>query len=95
MVKLSQIDNIVGIKDSSGDMAQAAEYIRRTEMILLFSWKRYLIYGFLAYGGKGAVASTANIVPQIVVKIYEEYPKREITRSAKSPVPVSSIACSL
>jgi len=76
VVKLSKINNIIGIKDSSGDMSQGAEYIRRTDDdFSVLAGRDTLIYGFLAYGGKGAIAATANIVPQIVVKIYEEYQK--------------------
>ena len=76
VVKLSKIDNIVGIKDSSGDMTQGAEYIRRTDdNFAVLAGRDTLIYGFLSYGGSGAIAATANIAPQIVVKIYEEYQK--------------------
>jgi len=85
VVKLSKIDNIVGIKDSSGDMTQGAEYIRRTDNnFAVLAGRDTLIYGFLAYGGKGAVAATANIVPQIVVKIYEEYQKGNYQEALKA-----------
>jgi 4-hydroxy-tetrahydrodipicolinate synthase len=85
VVKLSQIDNIIGIKDSSGDMTQAAEYIRRAGGdFATLAGRDTLIYGFLAYGGKGAVASTANIVPQIVVKIYEEFQKGNYAEALKA-----------
>jgi len=85
VVKLSQIDNIVGIKDSSGDMTQGAEYIRRIgDNFAVLAGRDTLIYGFLAYGGKGAIAATANIVPQIVVKIYEEYQKGNYEEALKA-----------
>lgn len=85
VVKLSKIDNIVGIKDSSGDMTQGAEYIRRTnDNFAVLAGRDTLIYGFLAYGGKGAIAATANIVPQIVVKIYEEYQKGNYEEALKA-----------
>jgi len=85
VVKLSKIDNIVGIKDSSGDMTQGAEYIRRTDdNFAVLAGRDTLIYGFLAYGGKGAVAATANIVPQLVVKIYEEYQKGNYEEALKA-----------
>jgi len=85
VVKLSKINNIIGIKDSSGDMTQGAEYIRRTgNDFAVLAGRDILIYGFLAYGGKGAVASTANIVPQIVVKIYEEYQKGNYAEALKA-----------
>jgi len=85
VVKLSKINNIIGIKDSSGDMAQGAEYIRRTDNnFSVLAGRDTLIYGFLAYGGKGAIAATANIVPQIVVKIYEEYQKGNYQEALKA-----------
>ena len=85
VVKLSKIDNIVGIKDSSGDMTQGAEYIRRTDDdFSVLAGRDTLIYGLLAYGAKGAIAATANIVPQIVVKIYEEYQKGNLQAALKA-----------
>jgi len=78
IVRLSQVDNIVGIKDSSGDMSQAAEIIRRTQgNFAVLAGRDTLIYGFLAYGAHGSVAATANIVPELVVSIYELYQKGE------------------
>jgi len=78
ILRLSKIDNIVGIKDSSGDMNQAAEIVRRTGSdFSVLSGRDTLIYGFLAYGAHGSVAATANIVPELVVSIYELYQKGE------------------
>lgn len=85
VVKLSKIDNIVGIKDSSGDMTQGAEYIRRTDDdFAVLVGRDTLIYGILSYGGSGAIAATANIAPQIVVKIYEEYQKGNYQEALKA-----------
>jgi len=85
VVKLSKINNIIGIKDSSGDMTQGVEYIRRTDdNFAVLAGRDTLIYGFLAYGGKGAIAATANIVPHIVVKIYEEYQKGNYEEALKA-----------
>ena len=85
VAKLSKIDNIVGIKDSSGDMTQGAEYIRRTDDdFAVLAGRDTLIFAFLSYGGKGAIAATANIVPQIVVKIYEEHQKGNYQEALKA-----------
>ena len=74
VVKASKVDNIVGIKDSSGDMTLTAEYIRRTgETFTVLAGRDTLIYGTLCYGGKGAIAATANVAPKIVVEIYEAF----------------------
>ena len=73
-VRASQVDNIVGIKDSSGDLTLTAEYIRRTgDRFSVLAGRDTLIYGTLCYGGKGAIAATANVAPKVIVEIYEAF----------------------
>lgn len=73
--RLSDIPNIVGVKESSGDMTLTAELIRRTQGkdFKVIAGRDILILSTLAYGGAGTVASSANIVPELVVDIYEKY----------------------
>ncbi|WP_313164632.1 4-hydroxy-tetrahydrodipicolinate synthase [Sedimentibacter sp.] len=74
--KLAEIDNIIGIKNTSLDFAQTIEFIRATKDIQNFrvlSGSDYYIYGTMAYGGFGCVAGTANVAPKLVVEIYEKY----------------------
>jgi len=72
VVKLAQIDNIVGIKDSSGNLALTAEYIDKVpEDFAVIAGNDALIYSILLLGGKGAIAATSNVVPKLVVSIYE------------------------
>ncbi len=73
--RLADIPNVVGIKDSSGDLTLTAEYIRRTRDrgFKVMAGRDVMILGSLVYGAVGCVASTANIVPDLVVKIYEKY----------------------
>ena len=72
-----EVDNIVGIKDSSGDMTQTEEFVRRTQDIdfKVFGGKDTLIYATLAHGGVGAVCTTANYMPDLVVSVYNAYLK--------------------
>jgi 4-hydroxy-tetrahydrodipicolinate synthase len=73
-VKLSKIDNIAGIKDSSGDMTLTQEYIRRTsDDFAVLAGRDTLIYATLACGGKGSIAATANVAPGVVVEIYQNF----------------------
>lgn len=74
-VELADIDNIVGIKDSSGDMTRMAEYIRLTrgKEFNVLSGRDTLIYANLCYGGAGAIAACANVVPSIVAGIYDSF----------------------
>jgi 4-hydroxy-tetrahydrodipicolinate synthase len=75
MERLADIPNIVGVKDSSGDLTLTAEYIRRTrdKGFKVMAGRDVMILGSLVYGAVGCVASTANIVPALVVDIYRKY----------------------
>ena len=69
--RLAEIDNIVGIKDSSGDLELTTEYIQGTpEKFSVLMGRDTLMFAGLLHGAKGAIAATANVVPALVVKIY-------------------------
>lgn len=85
VVRASKIDNIVGVKDSSGDLTLTAEYIRRTdETFSVLAGRDTLIYGTLCYGGKGSIAATANVAPKILVEIYEAFKAGDMKRSLEA-----------
>ena len=85
VVRASKIDNIVGVKDSSGDLTLTAEYIRRTDQTFsVLAGRDTLIYGTLCYGGKGSIAATANVAPKILVEIYEAFKAGDMKRSLEA-----------
>ena len=63
------------MKDSSGDINQLMEFIRRTRKLdfKVFGGKDTMIYASLAVGAVGSVCSTANMFPEIVTEIYNKY----------------------
>lgn len=73
--RLAEIPNIVGVKESSGDMTLTAEFIRRTRGrdFKVIAGRDILILSTLVYGGAGTVASSANVVPKLVVEIYDKF----------------------
>ncbi|MDL2295551.1 dihydrodipicolinate synthase family protein [Lachnospiraceae bacterium OttesenSCG-928-E19] len=76
VLKLSKIDNIVAVKDSTGDMTNTAEYIRLTrdnDNFHVLMGRDTLIYAALGYGATGAIASCANVAPRIAANIYDRY----------------------
>jgi 4-hydroxy-tetrahydrodipicolinate synthase len=76
VAKLAEVKNIVGIKDSSGDLTVTAEYIRLTRQLEDFSvlmGRDTLIYGALCYGAAGSIAACANVAPQLCSDIYEKF----------------------
>lgn len=74
-MELASVPNIVGIKDSSGDMTLSAEYIRltRDKEFSVMIGRDTLIHACLCYGGNGAVAACANVAPRICADIYDKY----------------------
>ena len=79
-VRLSDVENIVGVKDSSGDFSLTSEYLRRTSGsgFSVLAGRDTLIYATLCHGGVGAIAATANIVPEVCVDIYESFKKGDL-----------------
>lgn len=79
--KLSQIDNIVSIKDSSGNFDLTSEYIRVTKdnpyFHVLQGRDTHILAG-LTYGATGAIAATSNVAPALVVSIYENFIKGDM-----------------
>jgi len=72
--RLSEHPNIVGIKDSSGDLSQTMAYIENTgdDFIVLLG-RDTLIYAGLLHGAKGSITATANAAPELVVSIYNAF----------------------
>jgi 4-hydroxy-tetrahydrodipicolinate synthase len=77
---LAEEKNIVGVKDSSGDMTVTAEYIRQTagKDFAVLVGRDTLIYGALCYGAAGSIAACANVAPRICVDIYERYQRGDL-----------------
>lgn len=75
--RLAGIENICGIKDSTGDLSLTAEYIRQvrgeTPDFACLMGRDTLIYGALEYGAQGAIAATGNVCPKVVAEIYDAF----------------------
>ena len=75
VAKLAEIDNIVAVKDSTGDFTNTEEYLRLTRGMdfHVMMGRDTLIFGALCYGAAGAIASCANVAPRVAVDIYEKF----------------------
>ncbi len=75
VVRLAEtVDNIAGIKDSSGDLTTTAEYIRQTpDDFRVLMGRDTLIFAALQHGATGAIAASANIAPELSVDIYRHF----------------------
>tara|TARA_Y100001934_G_scaffold150769_1_gene180735 strand:+ start:528 stop:1400 length:873 start_codon:yes stop_codon:yes gene_type:complete len=63
--RLSKIENIVGIKEASGNLVQVSEIIKSCGPDFeVISGEDALTWPILALGGKGVISVTANLVPE-------------------------------
>ena len=63
--ELSLIENIVGIKEASGDITQVAEIARLCDdSFYLYSGNDDMVVPLLSLGGKGVISVVANILPK-------------------------------
>ena len=67
VARLLEFDNIVAIKEATGDMKQVSEVIRLCgDRLTVLSGDDFTTFPLLALGGKGVISVTANIAPQEV-----------------------------
>ena len=73
--KLSKISNIIGIKDSSGDINNIAGYIDNTsrDEFSVLSGSDSLILKALKLGASGAISATSNLLTTNNVEIYKQF----------------------
>ena len=72
--RLAEIDNIVGIKEASGNLKQVCEIIKRTpDDFILLSGDDLLTLAILSLGGKGVISVAANIAPQMMKEMYNAF----------------------
>jgi 4-hydroxy-tetrahydrodipicolinate synthase len=64
--------NIVGMKDSSGDLTQSIEYqLLAPRPALLFSGRDTIALAMMLHGAQGTISPAANVFPEMMVAMYE------------------------
>jgi len=70
--RLAELDNVVGIKDSSGDLSITASFINDTPASFrVLAGRDTLVFATLLYGGDGAVAASGNVAARQLVRVYD------------------------
>jgi 4-hydroxy-tetrahydrodipicolinate synthase len=67
VARLAEIENIVAIKEATGDMKQVSEVIRLCgDRITVISGDDFTTLPLIALGGKGVISVSANVAPKDV-----------------------------
>jgi 4-hydroxy-tetrahydrodipicolinate synthase len=72
LLRLAEVPNIVGVKDSSGNLAQSLELLRlRPNGFSVLTGEDALFYTMLAHGVDGGILASAHLATTRFIEVYE------------------------
>lgn len=83
MAKIAEIDNVVGVKEASGNLKQVSDIIRlvKKKDFTVLSGDDFLTLPILAIGGKGVISVTANVAPKMMKDLYNAFIEGNIAKA--------------
>ncbi len=93
----TEVPNIVGMKDTSGDITQTAEFIRRTRHVgfKVFGGKDTLLYASMCHGAVGGVCTAANFMPELITDVYNKYIAGDLEGSLEAQFKLNPVRLSM
>ena len=71
LLRLAELPNVVGVKDSSGNLAQSLELLRqRPEGVAVMTGDDALFYTMLAHGGDGGILASCHVATEGFVGVH-------------------------
>jgi len=78
----NDFDNIIGIKEASGNLKQICEIINRTpENFVLLSGDDFLTLPILMLGGRGVISVAANVAPHLLKEMYLAFKEGDLEKA--------------
>lgn len=92
-----EVPNIVGMKDTSGDITQTSEFIRRNRDVgfRVFGGKDTLLYASLCHGAVGGVCTAANFMPELITDIYNKYVAGDLAGALEAQFKLNPVRLSM
>lgn len=82
IARLAEHENVIGVKDSSGDFLNLAETLRLVPSeFAVLTGNASLLYAALAAGARGAILAAACTLPRAAVEIYQAVAAGEHARA--------------
>lgn len=93
----TEVSNIVGMKDTSGDITQTSEFIRRTRHVgfKVFGGKDTLLYASMCHGAVGGVCTAANFMPELITDVYNKYISGDLEGSLEAQFKLNPVRLSM
>jgi 4-hydroxy-tetrahydrodipicolinate synthase len=82
LARLADIEQVVGVKEASGDLGQISEIVARCpENFSLLSGDDALTLPILAVGGVGVISTSANVAPAEMVEMVNAFRAGDLPRA--------------
>lgn len=78
--------HLIGIKDSSGDLAQMEQYLRYMPQLRVWVGEEKFLLKCLQGGGAGTISGLANVRPQPLVQIVARFDAGEVCEGTQAQV---------
>ena len=96
MAELAKIDNIVAVKEASGDLAQVAEIAKLVPKdFAIYSGNDDTILPLLSLGGSGVISVLANICPKETHDLVTKFFEGDIEGSKKLQLDMDALIAAL
>ncbi len=92
-----EVKNIVGMKDTSGDITLTEECVRRNRDVnfKVFGGKDTLLYASLCVGAVGGVCTAGNFMPELIGDVYKKYVAGDIQGSLEAQFKLNPVRLSM
>jgi 2-dehydro-3-deoxy-D-pentonate aldolase len=96
LARLAEIPNVLGVKDSSGDLQNTVEFMRVVpERFSVMMGRDTLIFPALLMGARGAVPATGNVAPALLAEIYNSFRAGDLARSKAAQLRLNPLRLAL
>ena len=89
--RLLEVPNVVGMKDSSGDIFSLGNLVAKTGDPVIFEGDDASVLWALLAGAKGGIGSTYNVMPHLYVKMWRAFQAGEIDVAAATQLRINEI----
>ncbi len=91
------VPNIVGMKDTSGDITLTEECVRRNRDIdfKVFGGKDTLLYASLCVGAVGGVCTAGNFMPRLICDVYNKFMEGDMKGSLEAQFKLNPVRLSM
>ncbi len=92
-----EVENIVGMKDTSGDITLTEECVRRNRDVdfKVFGGKDTLLYASLCVGAVGGVCTAGNFMPELIEDVYKKYVEGDLAGSLEAQFKLNPVRLSM